>query len=163
LKRQILAIEAMKYAPPGLRLVIAGTGDNSAFEEETKRQAVKHGVADRIEFTGWVSEERKAELMAGSLGVLYLAYDEDSYGYVTLEAFHSSKPVITLEDCGGSLEVIEDGFNGLIRAPSPESLGDAMTRLWNDRDCAVQMGTQAHATIARHRIDWDHVIRSLTA
>ena len=78
--------------------------------------------------------------MAGCCGVLYLAYLEDSYGYVTLEAFHSGKPVITLSDCGGPLEVIEHGVNGLVAEPEPRALAEAMNRLWADRPAGKRMG-----------------------
>ena len=101
------------------------------------------GLEGRVEFTGWLTEERKAELMAGCCGALYLAYLEDSYGYVTLEAFHSGKPVITLNDCGGTLEVIEDGVNGLVAAPEPKALAEAMNRLWADRPTVRRLGARA--------------------
>ena len=42
-------------------------------------------------FLGWISEQEKADLMANCYAALYIPYDEDSYGYVTLEAFHSAK------------------------------------------------------------------------
>ena len=135
------------------------------FEVEVHEGAppARFGVGDRVRMTGWVSEEEKADLMAGCCGALYLAFDEDSYGYVTLEAFHSYKPVVTLTDSGGSLEVIEDGHNGFVREPEPEALGEAMTRLWRDRAAAREMGENAYHTLRRHQIDWDHVIGNLTA
>ena len=71
----------------------------------------------------WISEEEKADLIARSAGVLYVPFLEDSYGYVTLEAFHAHKPVITCCDSGGTLEIIEDGVNGLIVAPEPAVAG----------------------------------------
>ncbi len=141
IKRQELAIEAMKYVRPGLRLVIAGQAQTDAELDRLIERVRQAGLADRVEFTGWVSGERKAELMAGCLGVLYLAYLEDSYGYVTLEAFHSGKPVVTLTDSGGSLEVIEDGVNGLIA--QPEALARAMEGLWAARGRTCAMGRAA--------------------
>ena len=163
IKRQELAIEAMKHARPGFRLVIAGQAQTDTEFDRLTERVRREGLVGRVEFTGWVSEERKAELMAGCCGVLYLAYLEDSYGYVTLEAFHSGKPVVTLTDSGGSLEVIEDGVNGLIAKPEPRALADAMNRLWADRDLTRRLGDDALRTPARHRIHWDHVIEKLTA
>ena len=43
---------------------------------------------------GWVDTWWKAELLAGCRSALFLAYDED-FGYMTLEAPHSGKPIIT--------------------------------------------------------------------
>ena len=48
--------------------------------------------------------------------MLYPPYDED-FGYVTLEAFLSRKPVITATDSGGPNEFVVDGVNGFVRAP----------------------------------------------
>ena len=79
--------------------------------------------------------------------MLCLAYDED-LGYATLEALHSGKPVVTCKDSGGSLELIEDGFNGLVTDPDPRAVAEAMDRLWTDRIKAEAMGRQALLTPA---------------
>ena len=163
IKRQTLAIEAMRHTDPDLKLVIAGTGDESTYLQRLEEQAREAGVADRIRFTGWITEAEKAGLTAGCCGALYLAFDEDSYGYSTLEAFHAHKPVITLSDSGGSLEVIRDGHNGSICEPEPRALAEAMNRLWRDRALGERMGANAHATLAQYGIDWDRVIERLTS
>ena len=65
--------------------------------------------------------------MANAFAVLYLPYDEDSYGYVTLEAFQSYKPVITFTGLRGeSKEVIEHEINGLMLSPTPQALAEGM-------------------------------------
>jgi glycosyltransferase involved in cell wall biosynthesis len=163
IKRQGLAIEALRYTSPDVRLVIAGGPDVPAQEEELRRQVAELGLEGRVELVGRVSEQEKADLMAGCCGALYLAYAEDSYGYVTLEAFHSAKPVITLTDSGGPLEVIEDGVNGLVAEPQPQALAAAMDRLWKDRAAGQVMGERARDTLGRYRIDWDHVVENLTS
>ena len=163
IKRQSLAIEALRYADPEVRLVIAGTGDVPGYQQTLESLAEELGVAERVEFTGWISEEDKAKWMAGCCAALYLAFDEDSYGYVTLEAFHSHKPVITFRDSGGTDEVITDGHNGLIAEPTPEALAEAMERLWADRPRTLQMGEEARETITRHGIEWPHIIERLAA
>jgi glycosyltransferase involved in cell wall biosynthesis len=163
IKRQALAIEAVKYADPNLRLVISGTGDVDAYEQELQRLVQQEGLADRVRLTGWVSEDEKAEWMANCCGALYLAYDEDSYGYVTLEAFEAGKPVITLTDSGGSLELVADGVNGYVADPEPRAIAEAMNRLWRDRRRGRKLGVGGRKALQAHRINWDHVIGSLTA
>jgi glycosyltransferase involved in cell wall biosynthesis len=163
IKRQTLAIEAMKYTRSGVRLVIGGTGEVPDYLEKLRSEVTAAGLGDRVRLPGWVSEERKAELMAGCCGALYLAYQEDSYGYVTLEAFHCAKPVITLTDSGGPLEVIRDGHNGYVAEPDPRALAEAMDRLWLDRVKGRRLGDNTRATLREYRIDWDHVVENLTA
>ena len=159
-KRQDLAIEALRYCRPGPRLVIVGAPDVPQYLAELHERARDWGVEDRVRFVGWVSELQKAELLAGSRGALFLAYDED-YGYATLEALQSGKPVITCKDSGGSLELVEDGFNGLVTEPDPRAVAEAMDRLWADRSGTREMGAAAYKTLARKQIDWEHVLDTL--
>jgi glycosyltransferase involved in cell wall biosynthesis len=161
-KRQWLAIEAMKYTRPDVRLVLSGAADVDSYFDTLQRQVRQDGLGGRVEFTGWLTEDRKAELLAGCCGVLFPPHQED-YGYVTLEALQSGKPVITLADSGGALELVEDGVNGLVAEPEPKALAAAMDRLWVDRAEGRRMGEAARETPRRLRIDWDHVIESLTS
>ncbi len=153
----------MKYTRPDVRLVLGGTFDadaGPAFYDGLRQKVLNEGLGDRIEFTGWLTEERKVELMAGCCAVLFPACLED-YGYVTLEALHSGKPVVTLTDSGAILELVEDGVNGLVAEPEPRALAAALDRLWTDRPLARRMGEAGRETPRRLRIDWDHVIENL--
>jgi glycosyltransferase involved in cell wall biosynthesis len=163
IKRQHVAIEAMRHVRSPFRLVLAGKADEEAYMDELKGLVRRHRLEDRVELLGFISEEKKAELMAGAFGALYLPFDEDSYGYVTLEAFHSHKPVITFTDSGGTNEVMVDGDNGLIAQPTPEALAETMERLWADRGWTARLGRGGHDTIRRHGIEWPHILERLVA
>lgn len=163
LKRQALAIEAMRFVRSPFKLLLIGAADVGAYGDEVRALVRRHGLASRVELLGWQSEEEKARLTAGACGALYLAYDEDSYGYSSLEAFHAHKSVITLTDSGGPNEVIQDGHNGLVAEPDARALARAMDRLWSDKRRARDMGEQAFATLATHRIHWDNVVERLLA
>jgi glycosyltransferase involved in cell wall biosynthesis len=163
IKRQHLAVEAMRHVRSPIKLVIAGKADEEAYGEQLHSIVRQHNLQDRVRFLGFITEEEKARWMAGAFAALYLPFDEDSYGYVTLEAFHSHKPVITFRDSGGTDEVIESGRNGLILEPTPESLAEGMERLWADRRRTRHMGEEARGTIDRHGIAWPHIIERLAA
>jgi glycosyltransferase involved in cell wall biosynthesis len=162
-KRQHVAIEAMRHVRSPFRLVFAGKPDADDYGRELRARVEQWGLQDRVVFLGWISEEEKARWIAGARAALYLPYDEDSYGYVTLEAFHSHKAVVTFTDSGGTNELVEHEVNGLIVEPTPEALAHAMETLWADGQQARHLGEAAHATLARHRIGWDHVVDRLTA
>ena len=154
-KRADLAIRAMAHAPRPITLVLAGEGSERASIERT---AVECGVRDRVTFTGQIDGDELVRLYSGALAVIYAPFDED-YGYVTLEAFLSSKPVVTCSDSGGTLEFIVDGENGFVCAPEPVSLGAAVSRLGSDRALAARLGA---AGLARARqITWDGVVERL--
>ena len=92
-------------------------------------------------------------------GVVYPPFDED-YGYVTVEAFLSRKPVVTTSDSGGVLEFLEDGVNGLVAGPTPASLGAALTELWERRAAAPGMGEAGYQRV--RDISWERVLDALT-
>jgi len=155
IKRVDLAIEALALTRSSLRLVVVGEGTQ---REAVTRLAEERGVADRVDFLGSVDDDRLVELYAGALAVVYAPYDED-YGYVTLEAFLSAKPVITAHDSGGVLEFVEDGVNGRIAEPAPEAIAAAMDEFHHDRARAASFG-DAGLTRAR-LVTWDGVVERL--
>lgn len=161
-KRQQLAVEAAARLSSDVRVVIAGAPDGPEQLRPLQELIERHELQRRVQLIPrWISEQEKAELIAGSLGVLYIPFLEDSYGYVTLEAFQAHKPVITCSDSGGTLEIVEDGTNGLIAEPQPSALAAAMDRLRADPRAAQEMGERAHGTLALKDISWDTVVDSL--
>ena len=162
-KRQHLAIEAMRHVRPGFRLVLAGKADSDAYGEELHALVQKWNLQERVQFLGWISEEEKAHWMANALAAIYLPYDEDSYGYVTLEAFHSHKALITFTDSGGTNELVVDRMNGVVTPPSPEALAEALNELAKDRELARELGRAGADTLNHHRIDWEHILDKLLA
>jgi glycosyltransferase involved in cell wall biosynthesis len=161
-KRQHIAVEAMRHVRSPFRLVLAGKPDSEEYGQELKRSIEEWSLQDRVTMLGWVSEEEKARLMANACAAAFLPFDED-YGYVTVEAFHCHKPVITFTDSGGTTELVEHGVNGLIVDPTPEALAEAMESMWSDRRRAREQGQAAFETLARRGIAWDRVLDCLLA
>jgi glycosyltransferase involved in cell wall biosynthesis len=154
-KRIDLAVAAIAHAPEGVSLVVAGTGTQ---REALEALAASLGVADRVRFLGAVSDDDLIELYADALAVIFPPYDED-FGYVTLEAFLSGKPVITTTDAGGPNEFVVDDVNGCVVAPDAAALGGAIARLDGNRARAAALGD---AGLARARaITWSGVIERL--
>ena len=160
IKRQHLAVEAMRHVRSGFRLVLAGKPDTESYEIELRRRVEEWGLQDKVQFLGWISEEEKARWMAGAFAALYLPYDEDSYGYVTLEAFHSHKPVLTFTDSGGTDELVEHGVNGLMLEPTAESLCGGW-KTFGRPAAAPGDGRAAAETLVHKKIHWDHVLDRL--
>ena len=106
-----------------------------------------------------MDDDRLVELYAGCRALLFAPYEED-YGYVTLEAFLSRKPVITARDSGGTLEFVVDGVNGYVCEPTTDALAAAVNRLGADAALAASLGERGQAVAAN--ITWDHVVDRLT-
>jgi glycosyltransferase involved in cell wall biosynthesis len=161
-KRQHVAAEAMAHVASAARLVIAGQPESEADRERLAAVIREHDLQDRVEVIDrWIEEEEKLRLLAGARGVVYLPFGEDSYGYVTLEAFHARKPVITFADSGGTLELVQDRRNGRV-VDGVQELAQALDELTEDRALAESMGAAALQTIDELEISWDRVIACLT-
>lgn len=155
LKRVDLAIRAMDHVPPPTRLIVVGDGSHL---DAARRAAAASAAAGRIEFRGAIWGESVAQLYSSALAVIYAPFDED-YGYVTLEAFLSAKPVITASDSGGPLEFVVDGENGFVCPPDPAAIGRAVSLLAGDRQMASRLGRAGRA--AALAVTWDGVVEQL--
>ena len=156
-KRVDLIIEALAYAPRAVGLVVVGEGPQRPQLEAIAERA---GVADRVTWTGGIDDQELVELYAGALAIVFPPFDED-YGYITLEAFLSHKPVVTTTDAGGPLEFVEDGATGLVVAPTADAIGGAIARLADDRRLAQSLGEAGHERA--RAITWDGVVDRLMA
>ena len=154
-KRVDLIVRALAKADRRVRLIVAGEGPLRGRLEEI---AADSGVADRVTFTGGVTEAQLVGLYAGALAVVFPPFNED-YGYVTLEAFLSRKPVVTTTDAGGPLEFVDDGVTGLVTEPTPDAIGAAISRLAGDVRRAQSLGDAGYDRA--RAITWDGVVEKL--
>lgn len=159
LKRQHLLFEALPEAPSDLHFVFCGQSDSDYGIELQKRMDASPWRS-RIKVLGQISQEQKRELYANCLAVYNGVLDED-YGYVTLEAFYSGKPVVTHTDSGGPLEFVADGYNGYVTEPDAHSLAQALTALSRDVAQTKELGRQARESLAAHKLSWEHVLKQL--
>jgi glycosyltransferase involved in cell wall biosynthesis len=157
IKRQYLLMKAMKYTRSNAKCLIVGKGPQ---EREIKQLANNLKVNDKVKFCGYIPDDELIGLYANSLGVFYAPYDED-FGYVTLEAFLSRKPVITTTDSGGPLEFVEDGTNGYVASFEPKNIAEKIDNLFEDEEMAKRMGNSGYKKIKSLNITWDNVIKKL--
>jgi glycosyltransferase involved in cell wall biosynthesis len=163
-KRQALVVEALRHCRTKVRLVIGGQPELPSDREKIERAIHEGNLEGRVTFLPqFLSEAEKAQYFAEALGCAYIPFDEDSYGYVTLEAYHSRKPVITCSDSGGTSILVKHGETGLVAEPSPESLGEAMDRLYAGKKEARKMGEAGYALMQSLGINWDTVVQRLTS
>jgi glycosyltransferase involved in cell wall biosynthesis len=147
-----------------VRLLLAGPADLPEHELALRELIAEHELAERVELrAGWIPEADKQQLFADCLACAYVPYDEDSYGFVTLEAFAAHKPVVTSNDSGGVLELVEHEHTGLVTDPDPTQLAAAFDRLHDDRQLAQTLGDNGHQHTQTLGISWDTVIERLLA
>ena len=151
-KRVDLVIRAMRHVTAPLRLVITGTG-----EAESELRALASGDA-RVEFHGRVPDVELVALYAGAFAVPFTPMSED-YGYVTLEAFASGKPVITCRDSGEAAAIVQQSLAGYVCEATPEAIGKHIDMLWQNRERAEAFGRAGHAWV--HALSWERIVARL--
>ena len=137
LKRLDLLVRALaRPEAGGVRCVIAGDGEMRAELQALVRAL---GLEERVRLIGPVDSDELVEHLARCRAVCFPAYDED-FGFVTVEAFAARKAVVTCTDSGGPAELVRDGIEGYVTAPTPEALAPALARLGSDERLACEMG-----------------------
>lgn len=121
-----LFLEAHPESTADLHILGEGT------EEVPARQLAEElGIAPRVHFAGFVSDEEAARQFSKAIGVLNVAFEEP-FGLVTLECWARSAPLILSREAG-SAEITRSGENALLVDPaSPRSIAEAMGQLYGD-------------------------------
>ena len=152
-KRVGLLIDAMRYVRSNIELRIAGTGED--YEKFVERAADD----PRIRFLGRISDEECIEQYANALAVPFVPVMED-FGYITLEAFRSGKPVITCSDAGTPVDLVSRANAGIVADPSPGSIAKAIDELASSRSLAHDMGERGRAL--SDTITWKAAVAQVT-
>lgn len=156
LKRVDLLIRAIKFCDSRIHCKIAGHGPEL---ENLKLLSRELGVADRIEFLGFVSDKKLLDLYANCSAVFFAPRDED-YGYITLESFLSKKPVLTSFDAGGPLEFVHDQSNGIVvDSLDAELIGKKFDELVLNKNTCRSYGLNGYQRAKD--INWEDVIQTL--
>lgn len=137
-KRIDLIILALRHVGASIRVKITGSGeDERHFRELANKDR-------RVEFLGWVSRRRLLNLYGDALAVVFVPRRED-FGFVTMEAFASGKPVITCSDSGEPARIVRHGISGYVCRPDPLDLAGAIDDLVANPDRARSFGETAKA------------------
>lgn len=162
-----LAIDAMgrlRERFPDIRMVVAGDGP---VRDELERHASEAGLADRVEFPGWLPPSRVPHAIAASTAVLVPSRDEEGFGLVALQAAQLGRPVVAARS-GGLPEVVAEGETGLLFRPGDaDDLARAVTTLLAEPGLAQELGTAAVARARRcfgserYLEDYDRLYRRL--
>jgi glycosyltransferase involved in cell wall biosynthesis len=137
LKRLSLLIEALANPEAaGIKCVIAGEGEE---HQALEHAVVTRGLSSRVKLIGRIDDRQMLEHLARCRAVCFPPFDED-YGFVTVEAFASRKPVITCTDSGGPAELVAHDIDGKVCAPRPETLAVALREVMEDSRTAERLG-----------------------
>lgn len=147
-KRLDLAVDAFNEL--GLPLKVAGAG------EEIARQKAR--AKSNIEFLGYVSDEKRAQLFSQAKGFIFPP--EEDFGMTPVEAMAAGCPVIAYGK-GGALESVINGKTGILfDSQTPASLISAVKTFEGmqfDEKTVRQRGKDFSSDVFRKKIE-DYVL-----
>lgn len=128
-----------------LKLYIGGNGEI----EHVKQLIKEYGIADIVIFEGWVSGDKKIELLNKSDAYILPSYKE-GLPISILEAMSYGMPIISTP-VGGIPEIVSNGENGYLVEPSnKEDIYKAIISLLNDSDLRNRMGSVSLSRVGEH-------------
>ncbi len=130
-------------ARPGMKLLIGGNGE----VEQARARAAELGLADSVEFLGWVGADRRDELLAAADVFVLPSYNE-GLPISLLEAMSWGVPVVSTT-VGGIPELIRDGTDGfLLEAGDVPALARSLIELASDASLRERMGRAGREQVA---------------
>jgi glycosyltransferase involved in cell wall biosynthesis len=134
---------------PDARLVVVGSGD---YLGELKQLAARLGIADRVEFTGFVDEDRKIAILREA-HVVVNPSSKEGWGVTVTEANACGTPVVA-SDVPGLKDAVVDGKTGyLVKYGDVRGFADRVTEILRDASLRTRL-SQAAVSWAQE-FNWD--------
>ena len=144
------AFKALQGEYPSISLTLAGEGRMTS---QLKKMAADLGIADKVEFTGFIDNNKIPETLAAH-DIFVMPSLQEGFGVASLEASAAGLPTIAT-NVGGIPEVVVDGKTGLLVPPvDVKALADAVLRLSEDAGLRHDLGRNARAFV-EERYDWN--------
>jgi len=137
------------------KLFVVGSGPYmSWFKEEIRKLGLNHNV----QFIGWLSRKKLAELYSKIDFLLITSYHEGG-PRVAYEAMACGTPVVST-DVGNLSEFIENGVDGIILAcREPKSFADIIIKLASNKEKLNNMGKMSQKKVLEY-CNWNNLIKN---
>ncbi|RQX84318.1 glycosyltransferase [Burkholderia anthina] len=162
MKRQHLLLEALVKTDPSVRLIIAGPPDTPEDATRLHQMVEQFGVSDRVQLDlRFLPRAKYAEYVRHAAAVAYLPFDEDSLGYVAMEAATAGKALITTADSGGILGLVKHHETGWVALPDADSLAGAMNAVFQNNAHTRTYGLAAKSLWESMGVNWPQTVEAL--
>ena len=136
-----------------VKLIIGGIFEDEKYKYEFEKRS------DYIEYLGWVSGQKKEEVLKKA-DILVLPSYYEGMPVCVLDAMAYGCPVIATE-VGGIPTMIEDGISGILIKPRDVvSLREGIVKLVNDPDLCKRLSDMAYAKVSKD-FNIDNTVDSL--
>jgi len=162
LKRQEFVLRALAQTKTNAKVVFSGAFESPVYEDELKRLTSELGLADRVEWRGFIDQAAMIDLYANARGVLYTPVDED-LGYVALESMAAGKALLTLSDAGEPANLVRHESEGLISSADVQAYADLIDRAKTESAFLMRLGDAARNRYKSMDISWENAVAKLIA
>lgn len=129
------------------RVALAGSGE---LEQQLKQQAAALGIADQVDFLGFVEDIKS---FYAAIDILALPSLYEGFGYVLIEAGRCGRPAVAF-DVSSNPEVIKNGETGLLAdAGDAVDFADKLEQLMLDPALRAALGNAAKEHAASYDTD----------
>ncbi len=161
-KRVEVLLRAIPHVHSNAHFVLAGTGPDS---KRLRKLALQLGIAHRVSFTGYVSDEDLLALRREAT-LFVIPSEAELQSLSTMEAMACGLPVIAANACALP-ELVYSGENGLLFSPGQsDELARHVDTLLYDKALCTRMGQESLRIIARHKSEdvltrWEELYTNL--
>lgn len=162
MKRQHLLLEAMRRTAKNVKLLIAGPPDTIEDGKRLMKLVEQLNLSNRVKLDlRFLPRETYADYVNKSAAIAYLPYDEDSLGYVAMEAAIAGKALITTKDSGGVVGLVKHKHTGWLVEPNAKSLASAMNAAAANYHRANKFGTATRELWLSFGVTWSKTLEVL--
>jgi len=137
---RLLEAFAASKKQQGFDLALVGEG---SLRGMLKDRAHAQGIADRVSIPGFLDQAELDSILRRTAAVVVPSEWFENCPLVVLEAYSRSIPVVA-SSIGGLPEIVNhESGSILFQAGSEEMMGEAMTKLWQERERLGEMGIRA--------------------
>ena len=156
----ISALPHLLELQPKARLVLAAganSADDKAFLKTWKKQAADMGVADKIDWRGYIADEELADYYRAP-GVFALPSRYEPFGMTAVEAMSCGTPTV-LTTRGGLYPQVDFGRHALVADPTRPQEFAAMLNMPKQHEWLRERLTVEGARFARRTFGWTGIAR----
>jgi glycosyltransferase involved in cell wall biosynthesis len=142
-----LLLEALQAVNFPWRLELYGTG-TATYVDTLQSLAIELGIADRIEWKGWMSGEERYRALAKN-DLFVLPSQNENFANVVLEALAVGTPVLVSDQVGLS-DFVQQYKLGWVHCLTKEALAEAITIAYHGVEQRSRIEREAAALVQTH-------------
>jgi glycosyltransferase involved in cell wall biosynthesis len=152
----IASFEEVVRMRPLAKMYVVGDGP---MRNKWEKMVSDRGLKESIVFNGYVSEEKKIELLS-KCSALLLPSNVEGFGLVILESFAMNKPVL-VADAKPSSELVDDGVDGyILPIDEPNHWSEKISFLLENKDICKKMGENGRTKLEK-KYSLDFVVNEM--